>query len=443
MSERLPKVLVVSITVWRDDSPIRTLPELFSCWERDRIAQIYTRAGLPDNSICDRYFRIDENSVMRSVFKPGTVTGRIVENQQNSGTLTKDEQKSLDAENARYAAAHRKHSWFMTLMREAVWRLGKWKSKDLDDFVRDFDPDVIFVPIYPFYYMERIQTYLVKKYKKPVVCFIADDNYTYKPCSGNLLSYLHRFMLRRYVRKEIPLCDEFFVMTPMAKREYDKLFSVNSKLLTKAIDFEDKEYVPYTYDSQKPIKMVYTGKLVIGRDEAMAEIAKALGEINKDKIRIELDIYAPDKPSDKIQQALDVPGCRLCGGVPKDKVAEIQANADVLVFAESLSKKYKNAARLSFSTKLTDYFASGKCIFALGSKDIAPMDYLIAEDAAIVATEYNQIKNILLKLCDNPELLEEYSRKAYGCGKRNHSREDVYDLFKKTLCDAAKKDKTQ
>ena len=111
MNERLPKVLVVSITVWRDDSPIRTLPELFSCWERDRIAQIYTRAGLPDNSICDRYFRIDENSVMKSVFKRRTVTGKVVENQQNVKTENTSEQASLDAENARYAAAHRKHSW--------------------------------------------------------------------------------------------------------------------------------------------------------------------------------------------------------------------------------------------------------------------------------------------------------------------------------------------
>lgn len=439
MNERLPKVLVISITVWRDDSPIRTLPELFSCWDRDKVAQIYTRAGLPDNSICDRYFRIDENSVMKSVFKRKTVTGKVVENQQNHKSDSASEQASVDAENARYAAAHRKHSWFMTLMREAVWRFGKWKSRELDDFVRDFDPDVIFVPIYPFYYMERIQTYLIKKYKKPVVCFIADDNYTYLPCKGNPLSYLHRFMLRRYVRREIPLCDEFFVMTPMAKREYDKLFNVDSRLLTKAIDFDKTEYKPKKAAS--PIKMVYTGKLVIGRDMAMVEIARALREINKDKIRIELDIYAPDKPSKEVIEALNVPGCRLCDGVPKDKVAAIQENADVLVFAESLSKKYRYAARLSFSTKITDYFSAGRCIFALGSDEIAPIDYLKSEDAAVVVTDYKDIESALRRLCDNPELIEEYGKKAYECGKRCHSRDDVYNLFRKTLTDTANKKK--
>ena len=437
MNEKLPKVLVISITVWRDDSPIRTLPELFSCWDRDRIAQIYTRAGLPDNSICDRYFRIDENSVMKSVLRRRTVTGKVVENQQNVNNISAAEQAGVDAENARYAAAHRKHSWLMTLCREAVWRLGKWKSKELEVFVRDFDPDVIFVPIYPFYYMERIQTYLIKKFKKPVVCFIADDNYTYLPCKGSPLAYLHRFMLRRYVRREIPHCNEFFVMTPMAKREYDKLFSIDSKLLTKAIDFDKTEYSQRK--SALPLKMVYTGKLVIGRDRAMVEIARALREINKDGVKIELDVYAPDNPSEDVVRELSVPGCRLCGSVPKSQVANIQAEADILVFAESLSKKYKNAARLSFSTKITDYFSSGRCIFALGSKDIAPIDYLISEDAAVVATDYKDIEPALRRLCDNPALVEEYGRKAFECGKRNHNREDVYNLFKKSMIETAEK----
>ena len=187
--------------------------------------------------------------------------------------------------------------------------------------------------------------------------------------------------------------------------------------------------------------MVYTGKLVIGRDMAMVEIAKALKEINKDKVIIELDIYAPDKPSQEVMEALNVPGCRLCDSVPKDKVAGIQKEADILVFAESLGEKYRYAARLSFSTKITDYFSAGRCIFALGSDEIAPIDYLKEQDAAVVVTDYKDIEATLRKLCDNPMLIEEYAKKAFECGKLYHNREDVYNLFKKTLVDTAKKNK--
>lgn len=434
MKDRLPKVLVISINVWRDDSHIRTLPELFSCWDRDRVAQIYTRAGVPSNSICDRYFRIDENSVIKSIFNRRLKTGTVVENQ--NGELCPDEQARLDAENARYAAAHRKHSWFMTLCREAVWRFGKWKTKELDEFIRDFDPDVLFVPVYPFYYMERIQSYIIKKTGKPVVCFLADDNYTYLPCGNNPLSYLHRFILRGYVRRVMRHCKELFVMTPKAKEEYDRFFSTDSRILTKAVDFSHIHYEEKPIHT--PIRMVYTGKLVIGRDKALAQIADALREINKDELRLTLDIYSPDTPHHRLLPMFGAPGCRLCGAVPKDEVAQIQAQADIVIFAESLDRKYRNAARLSFSTKLTDYFASGKCIFALGSRDIAPIDYLIREDAAVVVTEYSQIGKTLSKLCAEPQQITEYGRKAFDCGKRNHDADTVYSQFKAVISEASR-----
>lgn len=430
MNDRLPKVLVISITVWRDDSPVRTLPELFSCWDRERIAQIYTRAGLPDNSVCDRYFRIDENAVMKSVFKRNVKTGVQVENCK--GNISEAERKSLEKETSRYNRAHKKHSWFMTLCREAVWRFGKWKTEELDRFVEEFDPDVIFAPVYPFYYMERLQTYLIKKYKKPVVTFIADDNYTYKPCASNPLAYLHRFILRRYVRKMIPLCNEAFVMTPMAKREYDRLFGIDSKLLTRAVDFPQEEVKKETVNS--PVKIVYAGKLVIGRDKVLAQVAQALANINKDKVQIELDIYSPDKPASSLADKFCVKGCRLLDAVPKDKLVRIQNEADVVLFAESLDKRYKNAARLSFSTKLTDYFSSGRCVLAIGSKDIAPVDYLISEDAAIVVTSYEDIEPALRRLADNPQLVLEYGLKSAQCGKKNHNIEKTEKVFKDTIC---------
>ena len=52
-----------------------------------------------------------------------------------------------------------------------------------------------------------------------------------------------------------------------------------------------------------------------------------------------------------------------------------------MLFAEAVDGEAAKISRLSFSTKLTDYFASGKCIFAVGNEDTAPMEYLKNEDA--------------------------------------------------------------
>ncbi|MBO7218204.1 MAG: hypothetical protein J6V50_05830, partial [Clostridia bacterium] len=113
--------------------------------------------------------------------------------------------------------------------------------------------------------------------------------------------------------------------------------------------------------------------------------------------------------------------------------------ADIVVFVESLEEKGRFAAKLSFSTKLTDYFRSGKCIFAIGDKEIAPIQYLKENDAAIINTEYPHIVENLKKLIDNKELITQYGRNAFECGKRNHSADKVSKTFKDTITRAANK----
>lgn len=423
MEEKLPKVLAVSLSTWRSDSGIHTQTDLFKFWQRDRLAQIYTRSDLPDTPVCDRFFQISENAVIKSIFNRKPV-GRKVENgAKNSGK----DLKAIQEEKKLYAVARKRHSWLMSLMREVVWFLGKWKSKALDDFIEEFNPDVYFIPIYPVAYMGWLQRYILKKYPKPYVCYLMDDNYTYIPCGKNPLAYLHRFILRKSVKKLAVNCNAMFAMTEMEAKETDKDFGSKSLVITKGID-----YTNLTYEEKEikaPVKMVYTGKLVIGRAVSLAAISLALKEINKDKTRITLDIYSPDVVDDKTMTLLNSNGCSHKGSVSKDKVEEIQNNADIVVFAESLEKKYRNAARLSFSTKLTDYFKSGKCIFAIGDRNIAPIDYLITNDAAVVVTEYEQIKEKLEELLINNDKIHEYGKKAFECGKRNHSEEKIKEAF--------------
>lgn len=427
MDKRLPRVLVPSINVWQDTSSVRTLPEIFSCWDKEKLAQIYTKAALPQTAVCNRFFRINENAVMKSVFKRGVQTSSRVEN--TKGEVSDTQKQELKEESKRYNG---RHSMLLSMCREMVWLLGKWKTPELDRFVEEFDPELLFVPVYPVVYMARLQLYIIKKTKKPVVCYLSDDNYSYKTCGVNPLAYIHRFWLRRNVKKIMKQCDKLFVIAPKQKEEYDRIFNVNSLLLTRAIDINDfsqTELIPH-----KPVRMVYTGKLCIGRDKTVAQVAKAVASINKEKERIQFDIYSTDTPKGELLKLLQCKGNRFCGSVSADKVEEIQRQSDITLFAEALKGRHKNAARLSFSTKLTDYFKSGTCVFAVGSSDIAPMDYLIREDAAVTVTDYKEIEPMLRKLCDNPELISEYGKKATDCGKRNHTKENVTQTFINTMC---------
>lgn len=428
----LPKVLVVNINVWQDNSAIRTMPEIFACWQKDRVAQIYTRAGLPDTKVCDEFLRINENAVIKSIFNRRIKTAQRV---YNTKSKTDAQDEELKKEQQRYKFATKKQSWFLSIARDMVWSLGKWKTKELNAYLDEVKADVLFMPIYPVVYMGKLQRYIAKYTGKPVACYLADDNFSYKVCGKNLFARIHRFWLRKVSTKLIRECHKLFVIVPKTKEECKEIFSKDTEYLTKAIDFSKVQYVEKK--AELPLKMTYTGKLIIGRDKALMNIAQAVAKINKDGVKIKFEVYAPQAPDENFMKAFSAKGCEFKGSIPKEEVDKVLEESDILVFAESLDKKHFNAARLSFSTKITDYFKSGKCIFALGSSEIAPMDYLIKEDAAITATDYSDIEDKLRMLCENPDMVAEYGRKAFECGKRNHNAEDVFGNFKKIMCELA------
>lgn len=205
---------------------------------------------------------------------------------------------------------------------------------------------------------------------------------------------------------------KLMVIAPKQKEEYNRIFGIDSVVMTKGIDFEPFE----SYQVGNPIRMVYTGKLIIGRWKSLAAIADAFQKINQNGIRIKLDIYTTDSLTDEQNKLLNRNGCSVKGALTLEQVKTVQKEADILVFAESLEKKFKNIARLSFSTKITDYLRSGKCIFAIGDKDIAPIDYFNRYDSAVTATTYEEIENKLIELVNVPNIVLEYAKKAYNCG---------------------------
>ncbi len=428
-NKQLPKVLVVSTNAWRDNTGINTLIQFFKCWDNDKIAQIYTKSTLPKTEVCNSFFRISENAVMKSVLKRGVTTGEIVENE----TVVSDTDKeAADKEKQLYARGGKRFSTLLGFCRELVWKFGKWKTKELDKFIDDTNADVLFIPIYPTIYMGRLQKYVIKRAKKPVVSYIADDNYTYKSAGKNSLSLFSRMLLRRYVKYIIQNSSKLMVIAPKQKEEYDKLFGTDSLVLTKGIDFSQ---IPFeSKELNSPIKMVYTGKLIIGRWKSLAKIAEALGDINKDGAKIELDIYTTDTLTNEQSIALNRNGCSVKGALKLDEVQAVQKQADVLVFVESLENKYKHTARLSFSTKITDYLKAGKCIFAVGDKDIAPIDYFNRYDSAITATSYEEIDKKIKMLVSNPTMVLEYGKKAYDCGMEHHDIKIMNKVLTDTIC---------
>lgn len=435
MHRDLPRILITSIPCWNDSVGSTTFSNLFEWYDSSKIANIYYREGVPSSKVCDTYFKISEPLVIKSIFKRGIKTGKIYLSKSCNGLGSQSDQIAFSKQRKQYKFFQHYRFYIFLLLREILWWLGKWKSKEFNEYLENFRPEIIIFPMESHFYFNRINRYIIRKTGAKAIGYFWDDNFSYKQDSG-LIFLIHRFLLRKSLRKTAQMCSRVFAISPKMKQECDALFKVNSILLTKGIDI-DQTLKPASI-SNDPLRMTYTGKLSIGRWKSLARIVSILNKINVNKIQIELYIYTTDTPQKQILRQLQGRGCHFCGAIPVKEVEKIQAESDILLFVESLDRKYKNIARLSFSTKLTDYFRCGKCIFAVGAPDIAPIEYLKDQKAALIATSYEQIEGQIRHLLQDKTMLFKYASNAYNCGRLNHNIKDIKSILETTILEIVK-----
>ncbi|WP_152969761.1 hypothetical protein [Pedobacter sp. Hv1] len=417
------KILILSSTPWRDDNSFGdSYSNIFGNIKEIEIANIYCSMGLPNNSIASHFFQMSEKKLLLNLIDKENKTGDIVlipnrkDNELTPVPIATKEQKIF-----RFFQKNR----YMVFMwaREIIWFLGRWKSKELNKFIDDFNPDLIFTPIYINPYMNRIGLYVKKYSGKKMLGYVSDDVYTLRQFSINPFFWIDRLVNRFFVKKVVDQCDLLYVISDIQKKDYDVCFNKDCHILFKGGNFD---VIPVRKPINTPVKLLYTGNIGAGRYKSLALIGEALDKINEDGVKAILTIYSQTPLNKKKSTTLlNFKSLSFRGGISQEEVKIKQQEADVLIYVESFDLREKLMVRQSFSTKIVDYLRSAKCIFAVGSTICASIDYLIDNDAAIVATHKNEIEVKLTQLIKSPEKLINYGYKAWQCGKKNHQIEDI------------------
>lgn len=413
------KILILSVSPWNSKVGADTWPTLVSGLNPDNIASISLREEAPDSPNCNNYFVLSENRVLKSIFKRGIKTGRRVEREND--TISDSD---LQAHNLRYQKLGKKRSVLSLIAREMVWKLGKWKSKELDDFINDFAPDVLLYSMDGYIHFNRICKYAKKKTNAKSIGFFCDDNFTFKQ-PQRFSSKIFRIFQRRSLKKLAGKTDGFWAITDMTKKEADETFGINCTVITKPIN---RETVYKDWQVGEPISVLYTGNLQIGRDNSLVKVVNALKEVNREKTHFTVDVYTKTVLSDNILKELDCDFCKIHAPIPQSEVLALQEESDILLFLEDIDGINSKIARLSFSTKITDYLSSGKSIFAVGRLDTAPMQYFINNDIAVVAETKEEMIAKFKAIIDNPNILCEYAKRSSECGIKYHKKENILKL---------------
>lgn len=403
------RILIISDVPLSDDNSVgNTYSNIFNNLEDATFANLYCKAGKPNSRIISRYMQITEKQLLLDML------GKKKENESmdcHVDVFNKQEQRIYDI-----VRTLRFQSFF--LVRELIWKIGRWKNEELNTFLNEFNPDIIFsFCLDSFYYIDLIdycRNYSVAK----LVLFFADDVYNYT--KKNPLYLIYKYFSRQKIKKIVKNVDKIYGATPQLCSEYSAGFKKKINLLYKVC-----EEVPMNkVEVGKPLKITYTGNLFYGRWKTLALVAKAVKEINIDSDKAQLNIYTSGLITKKMDNLLNIEGAsKLVGTISYEHVKEILKQSDVVLHVESFNKQEIKKTRLSFSTKIVDCMQSGSCLLAVGPEETSSIKLLKDYDIAQVVTDNNKnsVKSIIMKLIENERLITSTAHKMNQFAIENHS----------------------
>lgn len=417
------KILLITAEEWNDYVYGNgVLTNWFTGFDAE-FAQIYTSPGLPNNKVCSKYFQIDERQMVKSLYS-NTKAGREVKMPTNE--REQDAAKSNAQRKGIYGIFKKLSLWMHTpvvMLQDFIWMTGRYDKAALQRFIDGYKPDVVFCPQLGNPKMWRLEKLVKGMTDVPFVAFTGDDEASYQQVSKSLLFWLRRWYCHNGLKNSVKIFSHYFMHSKEQAQDYTNEYGVPTSTLYKCGDFSN-EFVKKSVGS--PIRLVYAGRLYCNRWKTLAEIGKALHEINKHGERMVLDIYTQEALTNEQRKALSPENSvYMKGSVNPQQLKEVYRNADIALHVESMDKKNRLATRVSFSTKIIDLMASSCAILAVCWKRHCGYQYLRDNDAAFCVDNYSDILPMLQRIVENPSLVQNYAQKAYECGRKNHTRERI------------------
>lgn len=392
----------------------KTILSFFSQFPSENIHQLFFSNECIELNQYD-YFRItDKNMLYKFVHK------NIVESIENSKINV---EKKSNEQNKRYSIPRNS---LTLLIRDLIWH-GRWKSENLERWLDNINPTVVFFVAGDTFFSYEICSYIVKKYNANLSVFFTDD-YVLKYISDTPMKLLRKLFIEKAIRAVLCMRAKVFTISEYMKIVYDKKFNINSIPLVNIPNITSSTMNMIRAESYD---LIYAGSLYYGRDKVLKNLVKILAKIdNVEGRKMLLHIYSRDQfqVSNKFIHKYGA-FFKYEGVVSASLLQPVLSAADILVFVESFLLRNIKKTKLSLSTKVPEYMSYKKPIIAIGPYEVGSMQYL--KDIAFCM---NKIKknNICSFLADEKEK-EKYADLAFKKYLKNHNKVDQLELFKNRL----------
>ncbi len=394
----------------------KTILSFFSGIENLTISQLYLSGEQPRVEGCD-YFQISDKDIIRG----------LLHKSKRGKQVRVDNSRVLDDDFAIRNKVGRND--FTLLLRDVLWK-NKWNSNQLEQWLKEVNPDAIFFVGGDALFAYQICTYIKQQYGSRLTIYITDD-YIMPRKNESFLHKIRREMIKREINKILRLSSCFYTVSEPMRDAYLLEFKRGSYL---AVNMTEDLKKKLEIRETKEIILTYTGSFYYGRYNVLGMLAKSILDYNrrtKGK-KAKLLIYSNEIPNETTKHVLCIGGAsEYRGALSRIELVEHLNTSDILVFVESFDPDQIEKTKYSLSTKVTEYMSVGKPILAIGPKEVGSMQYL--NDVAMCINEPKLLKPEFERFLSDNDLQNTLACKARNKYLQNHNKVNVQKKFLKNI----------
>ena len=403
------RVLIISNNVISETNNMgKTLLSYFGDFSPHEVAEFYIQEKEPKNAaVANSFFRVTDRDALKSVF--GLRVGKEYQ-------LSRSEPETVIQAGGAVEAIRqygRKKSSLVFLLRNGIWGLSHWNTKQLRAWLKRFDPEVIFFLSGDYAFMNNIALTIQDFLQKPMVVCWVDDYFFYNVNEGSALGRrLHRSYMKT-VRRVAEKADCILTISDSQGEAYRKL--LQKPCYTLHTNAKRRE----SHNDGTGKKVAYFGNLDFRRAETLTQIGQAVRDLNLDGID-GVDVYSAEKNPENMQGLTEENGIHFRGEIPPAEVGVRTDECLAIIHTESFNETIQKMVKYSMSTKIADALLNGPCLIAYGPAGIASIDYLKEHRAAYVITRPEDLRSGLKEILTNAGLREQIIRNARALAAKNH-----------------------
>lgn len=407
------RVLIVSHNAFgKINNMGKTLLSYFSDFQPEEIAQFYIYSEVPaDDSVCRNYYRFTDRDALKSLI-PFCSCGRVFRQDE-----MRSESSGSEVDSGVTGAVYQigqKRTAGVFVARNTLWKLARWETKQLWNWVDDFAPDVIFFASGDYSFAYDIALAVADHTGKPLVVLCVDDFYLYNRNEKTALGRMTHRRFMKTVRRTMERARELYVITESMKREYEKLFGKPCRVLHTPAE---KKEVPV----QAQCQISYIGNLALKRHQQLIEMGQALKDLGAPGCPEMIDVYSGECDPEILKTLTEENGIRFHGMISPEEVLDVMGRSMAVIHTESFDADMIQLVRFSVSTKIAESLMYGPCLIAYGPEGVASMDYLEENGAAYVISSPDELAEGLRKILTDAALRERIVKNARVLAQKNHN----------------------